>query len=37
VLANPQFNNVQSGDYTLQPNSPALAQGFIPNGVPLAP
>ena len=37
VLANPQFNNVKSGDYTLMPDSPALAQGFNTNGVPLAP
>jgi parallel beta-helix repeat protein len=37
VLTNPQFTNVQTGDYTLMPNSPALAEGFNPNGVPLAP
>jgi hypothetical protein len=37
VLANPQFNDVQTGDYTLDPNSSALTEGFNPNGVPLAP
>ena len=36
VLANPQFNDVQTGDYTLAPNSPALTEGFNPSGVPLA-
>jgi len=37
LLANPGFTNAQAGDYTLQPNSPALALGFDPSGVPLAP
>jgi parallel beta-helix repeat protein len=36
-LASPDFTNAQAGDYTLQPNSPALALGFSPTGVPLAP
>jgi hypothetical protein len=36
-LANPQFTNAQAGDYTLQPNSPAIAAGFVTAGVPLAP
>jgi hypothetical protein len=37
VLSDPQFINAQAGDYTLQPNSPALAVGFTTAGVPLAP
>jgi len=37
ALANPMFTNPQAGDYTLQPNSPALAMGFTTGGVPLAP
>jgi parallel beta-helix repeat protein len=37
VLTDPQFTNPQAGDYTLQPDSPALAVGFSTNGVPLAP
>jgi parallel beta-helix repeat protein len=37
VLANPMFNNSNAGDYTLLSNSPALAEGFNPAGVPLAP
>jgi len=37
VLANPMFNNAQTGDYTLQANSPAITAGFNPAGVPLAP
>ena len=37
ALANPMFANAQAGDYTLQPNSPAVAMGFTTNGVPLAP
>jgi hypothetical protein len=36
-LSNPMFTNSQAGDYTLQPNSPALTVGFNPAGVPLAP
>jgi hypothetical protein len=31
------FTNAQAGDYTLQPNSPAVAMGFTTTGVPLAP
>jgi hypothetical protein len=37
ALANPMFTNAQAGDYTLQPNSPAVAMGFTTTGVPLAP
>jgi len=37
LLANPGFTNAQAGDYTLPANSPALALGFNPGGVPLAP
>jgi parallel beta-helix repeat protein len=37
VLSNPMFNNAQTGDYTLQQGSPALAEGFVASGVPLAP
>jgi hypothetical protein len=37
VIANPQFMNEQAGDYTLQPDSPAMATGFVASGVPLAP
>jgi hypothetical protein len=37
ALANPMFTNAQTGDYTLQPNSPALGMGFTTSGVPLAP
>jgi len=37
VLSDPAFSNAQSGDYTLLGNSPALANGFNPAGVPLAP
>jgi parallel beta-helix repeat protein len=37
VLANPMFTNAETGDYTLLANSPALANGFDPTGVPLAP
>jgi hypothetical protein len=37
VLVNPGFTSVQTGDYTLQANSPALAEGFNTAGVPLAP
>jgi len=36
VLTNPLFTNAQTGDYSLQPNSPALALGFTTEGVPLA-
>lgn len=36
IMSNPQFVNAQVGDYTLQPNSPALSVGFNPAGVPLA-
>lgn len=35
VLSNPMFNNPQTGDYSLKPNSPALAVGFAQEGVPL--
>jgi parallel beta-helix repeat protein len=37
VLVSPMFTNAQAGDYTLLPNSPALAMGFSTAGVPLAP
>ena len=37
ALVNPMFTNAQAGDYTLQPNSPALTMGFTTAGVPLAP
>jgi hypothetical protein len=37
VQADPRFTSAQTGDYTLQANSPALALGFNPVGVPLAP
>ena len=37
VLANPMFTNAQAGDYTLLANSPALVEGFVPAGVPMAP
>jgi hypothetical protein len=37
ALVNPMFTNAQAGDYTLLPNSPALAMGFSTAGVPLAP
>ena len=36
-LTNPMFTNATAGDYTLQPNSPALALGFTSSAVPLAP
>ena len=36
VLANPMFNNPQSGDYSLQQASPAITMGFNANDVPLA-
>ena len=35
-LVNPMFTNPQIGDYTLQPNSPALSEGFVQESVPLA-
>jgi parallel beta-helix repeat protein len=37
VLADPMFTNVQTGDYALQQDSPALTLGFNTTGVPLAP
>jgi len=37
ALANPMFTNAQAGDYTLLPDSPAVAMGFTTGGVPLAP
>ena len=37
LLTDPAFSNAQAGDYTLLANSPALALGFNPAGVPLAP
>jgi len=37
VLANPMFANPNAGDYSLLANSPALAEGFDPTGVPLTP
>lgn len=35
-LTNPMFVNPQTGDYTLQANSPALSSGFVQESVPLA-
>lgn len=37
VLADPEFTNPQSGDYTLLPNSPARGLGFSVEDAPLAP
>jgi hypothetical protein len=30
IIADPLFMNATAGDFRLQPNSPVLAQGFIP-------
>jgi parallel beta-helix repeat protein len=37
LVADPVFTSAQTGDYTLAPNSPAVALGFDSRGVPLAP
>jgi len=30
VIADPKFKNIEAGDFTLAPDSPALALGFVP-------
>lgn len=37
LLADPMFANVQTGNYALESNSPALSEGFSTDGVPLMP